>query len=281
VEDFYTGNFAKAVKLWSSVDRAGDSRLNIPINRYQREQVYSISAEARILKPMLDGLPNTGWKIQSCNQIHICDESGPWFTWELRDASESLANVHTEREFQDFFGKIAVSIENACHVKRILCRNQPIAPGSRPIQELNKKKLFSSLLNFSVLPFKYPGGTNIATPDNKVIGSTTDIYKEWHRVVRYSVPTKNSSMLKLFKYEYLVFRFLVPFLFIWSLARMLLFKYFKVQIWEIFMIIYGLLSLFLNALGISIFEQSLGFNALLTHISSQCIQLFSWYVHLD
>jgi hypothetical protein len=103
IEDFYTGSFADAMKVWESVKNGADLRAYVPISKGQREAVYKVSPLAKTLEPYLELPPNTGWLHQSCNSpTHMCDEAGAWTPWQLRDAAVAAANIQNEKEFQNF-----------------------------------------------------------------------------------------------------------------------------------------------------------------------------------
>ena len=84
IENYYSGEFARTMKLWISVN--GYETLSVPISKEKREKVYKISRTAAEISKYLEIPANTGWKIFNCQQTGECDESGPWFTFMLRDA---------------------------------------------------------------------------------------------------------------------------------------------------------------------------------------------------
>jgi hypothetical protein len=151
-ENFLSGNFAKAINLWQGVLDGKSSNLAEPISTKQRIAVYNISSTAELLSPFLETPPNTGWKTLNCRPNQTCDNSGgAWFPFELRDAAVAAGKIKSELEFQNFFGKISVDIENACKTKALNCGAPGIGPGVvnpiyMPERQLldNTSKVFSS-----------------------------------------------------------------------------------------------------------------------------------------
>lgn len=115
-ENYFSGNFGRAYKLWEGVNAGRDSRLSVSISAGQRNAVYGISPTAALLQPIIEGSgPVAGWKNFNCQSpSKICDEAGPWFPWQLRDAAIATGKVKNEIEFQNFFGQIANDISNSC-----------------------------------------------------------------------------------------------------------------------------------------------------------------------
>ena len=133
IDNFYTGNYARAIKLWEGVENGKSQFSFIPVSKGQRASVYSVSPAALSLKPTLDGAPNTGWKSFNCSTTKICDESGSWFPWELRSAAIDNQHITSEVQFQQFFGVLADQISAACSTHQIKCGSTGSAPGSKPI----------------------------------------------------------------------------------------------------------------------------------------------------
>lgn len=157
VEDYFSGNFSKAIKIWASVDDGRSPLKFVPISKEQRLAVYAISPIAAKLKPVLDGAPNTGWKTFNCQNTGVCDESGgAWFPWELRDAVTSTFSVRSAVEFQRVFGDLASQIQDACQRRVLSCSSPGLAPGTQPFDYIPKKQImdlsaksFKSLLSLT------------------------------------------------------------------------------------------------------------------------------------
>lgn len=121
VDDFYSHEFANVSELWMSVDSGRPENISQPIDKFKRMTVYRISKNAAMLRPVLDGAPGVGWKQANCQAVHVCDESGAWFTWEFRDAIIATGQVHNEPEFQSYLKKIRIDIQSACNRHEIKC----------------------------------------------------------------------------------------------------------------------------------------------------------------
>ena len=145
IENYYSGEFSRAFSLWTGVEGSKKSESFIPINQSQREAVYAISSTARNLRPLLETPPNTGWKIPNCQQSSICDESGPWFPFELRDAVSQTYSVNSEVEFQKVFNRIANDIESACTSKKISCGRAGSSTGTLNFLDMSKRQLANDL----------------------------------------------------------------------------------------------------------------------------------------
>lgn len=130
-EDFYSGAFSRLWSAWARVDGGSDRRW-VPITHKQRELVYAVSPTAKRLRPYLEGLPNTGWRTQSCAHAGFCDESGPWFNWDLRDAMALAGLATTAGDFQQNLETISDDITRACADGRLECSRWP-APAGLPV----------------------------------------------------------------------------------------------------------------------------------------------------
>lgn len=128
VEDFSSGAFARAWDAWAGVE-SGAPRRYVPITRAMRLAVYRNSPTARLLEPSLEA-PADFWKTVDCaSAVHICDESGNWFEWDLRTAADATGRIRSVADFQRFFGRIADDIEHACSTGAIRCSSAPV-PGT-------------------------------------------------------------------------------------------------------------------------------------------------------
>jgi hypothetical protein len=154
LENYYSGQFARAFTLWTSVQGSKPNLTFIPINASQREVVYRVSPTAQNLEKSLETPPNTGWKIFNCQQSGVCDESGPWFPFELRDAATQVFGIDSEAKFQQVFRQIANDIANACNSSAIKCNRSGSSTGTLNLRDISKRLLindmgvyFSSLSN--------------------------------------------------------------------------------------------------------------------------------------
>ena len=179
-EDFFSGEFASTYKIWSSIENGKDPRPSISISKNQRYAVYRISSTAESLKPFLETPSNTGWKIQNCAALKICDESGIWFPWELRDAAIATGQITNAIQFQEFFKRINVDIQQSCKSNILKCGSKGLAPGTSSFDKLPKRQIIDvsiksliSMLNFD----------SAAVGDR--LSTTTDemIIREWSKII--------------------------------------------------------------------------------------------------
>jgi hypothetical protein len=146
IENYYSGEFARAIRLWTSV--VGTETLSVPISKEKREKVYRISNVAFEVSKYLEIPPNTGWKIFNCQQTGECDESGPWFSFMLRDAVVDHFKVTNESDFQEKFKEIADDIENACIQGKLQCENVVALGGSPNILKIPIDLMISNLSKY-------------------------------------------------------------------------------------------------------------------------------------
>jgi hypothetical protein len=191
IQNFSSGEFARAINLWSGIAEGQDSRLFIPISAQQRMVVYKISPTAQKLQPYLDNPdPNASpvnfWISFNCSATGVCDNAGgAWFPFQLRDAAVLAGNIKSERDFQEFFREIADDIVLACAKKSINCSTPGFAPGVKNLQTIPKKRLFSDSINvlntwFSYSPMLDSYINNGNSPDNLKIWHSVIDFKEVH-----------------------------------------------------------------------------------------------------
>lgn len=134
-DDFYTGAYATDWQAWAQVE-AGAPRAYVPITRAQREAIYAVSPTAARLAPFLEVGPGQGWRGASCQEMAICDESGAWFVWDLRDALVNAGLAPDEPHFQAANQQIAREIRAACGDGRLRCSSVPAPVGMPPLDRL-------------------------------------------------------------------------------------------------------------------------------------------------
>ena len=179
-EDFFSGEFASTYKNWSSIENGQDPRPSISISKKQRNAVYEISATAKSLSPYLETPPNTGWKTHNCNAIKICDESGIWFPWELRDAAVATGQISNAVQFQDFFKRINLDIERACNSKILKCGPKGFAPGAPSFDKLPKRQIVDVSIKAIISMLNFDSAAEGDRPS-----ATTDemLYREWSKII--------------------------------------------------------------------------------------------------
>ena len=154
LENYYSGQFARAFSLWTGVQGSKPNLTFVPINASQRAIVYRISPTAKSLEKSLETPPNTGWKIFNCQQSAVCDETGPWFPFELRDVATQVFGIDSEAKFQQVFRQIADDISAACNSNVIKCKRPGSSTGTLNLRDISKRQIvndmaiyFSSLSN--------------------------------------------------------------------------------------------------------------------------------------
>lgn len=263
VENFFSGNYERAITLWEGV-QTGKSNLSfIPVSKGQRAAVYAVSPAALSLKPFLDGLPNTGWKTHNCAATGVCDESGGgWFPWELRSAAVDSNHIRNEVQFQDFFGRLADEISLACKSELISCGISGMAPGAKPILDYSPHQLLDTSVKAFGSLFTVEQAANVNHADN---GQDPAQLKVWHSTIHfnYLIVTKNSNswmgMANTITFLRDIYKYLLPIFFI--LAMLFLFirqEYInRISKFYLFSLILGLIT---YSGGMAIFESSVGFN---------------------
>ena len=144
VDDYSSGAFARTWQLWASVE-AGKVRQFVPITSTMRAAVYTISPTAAKLAPYLES-PNDPWKAIDCQWggLHICDESGTWFPWDLRSAAEATGEIHSVQDFQRFFSHVVDDIARACSDGKLRCSTSLVlATGLPPLDEISLTDVLS------------------------------------------------------------------------------------------------------------------------------------------
>ena len=261
-ENYFSGNFAKAVKLWEGVVDGADNRPGVWISKGQREAVYSISVTANLLRPFLETPPNTGWKMASCQSAaKICDESGNWFMWDLRDAAVSAGNIKSEASFQEFFRAISEDISNACRDGKLQCQRPGLSAGAPPLSRLSMKQILDGAVQtFASIINQLPG----ANIEHTLESDDPSIVAEWHSVVNFRevvIPNSNFYWMGMGQTLILINQIYV-FLGLILLLITIIFALYKIatnlDLW--FFLVYGnLLAFVLFCIGIGIFGASQGF----------------------
>jgi hypothetical protein len=136
VEDFSSGGLARAWAAWASIE-AGPPRQYFPITKEMRLAAYRVSPAAAELRSYLES-PNDIWKKETClSSLHVCDESGPLFEWDMQSAAMSTGRIHSAVDFQEFFNRLANQIEAACRRGTLTCDSSPVlATGLPPLDHI-------------------------------------------------------------------------------------------------------------------------------------------------
>jgi hypothetical protein len=174
--------------------------------------VYKISDSALLLKPFLESKED-GWKRIACDKIKICDDAGPWVTFQMRDAAVLTGLVYSERTFQGFFQDITNDIRDACDKSIFKCKKVPTIAGGNYFSEFSKTQILNyTLMNFKlILPTKSQFGDLLLESDN--FGASDSVATLFHEVVNYEKITFRSLnqqklVLAFFKGLNIVYPFL-------------------------------------------------------------------------
>jgi hypothetical protein len=194
IENYYSGNFAKAVKDWQRVENGRDLRAYVVVSKGQRDAVYKVSKNAALLAPSFELKPGEGWQTHACNApIHLCDNSGAWFPWQVRDAAISTGLIKNEIDFQNYFMRISQDINTACVNQTLKCGPTGLGVGAKPLSDLPRNQLvdffFANLS--SSLPINLKPVGLVATPDQH--GAPGEIVNLYHEVVKYRASPMNSA----------------------------------------------------------------------------------------
>ena len=263
IENFYTGNYARAINIWEGVENGKSTFSFIPVSKGQRDAVYKVSPAALSLKATLDGPPNTGWKTFNCSTTKICDESGAWFPWELRTAAIDNNHISNEIQFQQFFGVLANELENACKTHQIKCGAAGAAPGARSFLDYPPHQLLDTSMKAFGSLFTLDQAANVGHPDN---GQDPTELKIWHETVNFNYLIVNDDfsnwkgMAHTITTLRTIYQGLLPILFL--LATYSLFirrkKGAEILNWYALCV---LGAMFVFSGGLAIVESSLGFGA--------------------
>jgi hypothetical protein len=261
VENFYSGNFARAIKLWEGVETGKSNIISVPVSVAQRAAIYPVSPAAQSMRAVLDGPPDTGWKTANCQRTQICNESGAWFPWELRDAAVASNNISNELQFQEFFGTLADQISAACETGVVVCNSTGLALGAKPIKDYPLRQLIDiSLRAFSSL-LTVNQASNVRYANNDGDEATMAI---WHSTVNFrhlsiKDELKNwEGMANSITFLRNLYQVLLPVLFLFALISLLNHPRFTNRILKYYQI--GVItSMMVFATGTGIFYSGLGF----------------------
>jgi len=189
VEDLSSGAFARAWKAWASVE-AGPQEPHVVITRDMRMAVYRVSPAASRLRPYLES-PTDPWKRTDCRSLEVCDDSGPWFEWDLRSAAVSAGAVQSVGDVQTYFGRLADEINAACASKRLRCSSIPVLAPGLPRLDLIPRGAFVSY-TMSGLWQMASVGVSVGPPKTAASAPDPVSYAYWASVVP-GMPSSSGS----------------------------------------------------------------------------------------
>jgi hypothetical protein len=263
IENFYTGNFARAINLWAGVENGKSNFSFISVSKGQREAVYSISPSALSLKPILDGPPNTGWKRFNCSSTKICDESGAWFPWELRSAAVGSRAIVNEVQFQEFFGGLADEILAACNSKKLICGRKGLGPGAKSLDSYPIQQLLDTSIKALASLFTVDQAINVSHPDNGQDPTQLEVWRSTVNSRYLIVPDEFSNwqgMASSITFLRTIYQGILPILFLIAVFSIFVPRKREGRILNWYALtILGSMVVFSG--GLAIFEASLGFKA--------------------
>jgi hypothetical protein len=215
VEGFSAGGLARTWKAWASVE-AGSPRKDVQITEAMRLAVYRVSPTAAEMKPYLES-PTDPWKAVDCaSSLHICNESGNWFEWDLQYAAVSTGTIHSVLESQEFFNKVADEIEKGCSTGELRCTSSPVlATGLPPLNQISTRVWASDttdamwqMLDAS-LPMEAPNGPQPSAAQYRLWSSVVPGMTSLKNVSAGTSPAWLYSMLRLLDFLYRIFSVLL------------------------------------------------------------------------
>lgn len=107
---------------------AGEARSYVPINEAMRRAAYAVSPLVRKIEKPFEEAAKPAWIAHGCRNLGVCDDViGGLVVWALRDAV-SAAGFHSSGEkAEEFYGRAATELAQACERGRIRCRSRPWA----------------------------------------------------------------------------------------------------------------------------------------------------------
>jgi hypothetical protein len=178
LENYGSGEFPRSISLLSSIEPSG-TRPYIQVTSDQRVQAYRISPTFALLRPFLEQPDGVGWRSAACNQMNICDESGAWFPWDLRDAVQFAGLADNASQFEKTFRTIADDIQRACQSDLIRCGSRGIAPGIGDPFDVPIKYLIDAEAQAVNLLIDLPSGSGTRS----TVDSKHPMYEQWKSVV--------------------------------------------------------------------------------------------------
>lgn len=180
IDTFSYGAFPDAMRSIYSVKQA-TSRPYVDVDAQTRAEIYRISPTFLLLKPYLELPQSQGWRGTSCASLmKICDESGAWFPWDLRDAVQSAGLGRSAKDFEKSLRTIQVEIDYACEQKKISCERKGIAPGLDSLDSISPRLVINSIF-YGVAELVNPRSGQATRPSG--INVSPDSGRLWGEIV--------------------------------------------------------------------------------------------------
>ena len=251
INELKSPQFSAALGSLMNID-AGYIRSQVPVNPEAQELAFSVSPTFARLKPVFAENRSSGWPPS-------------WYIWRLRSVADKGGHVDTLTDALDFYGQIGAEIQQACEAGTIPCYDRK--PTLRPPWHASNNhqiwpvfsKIFIDAVTFSRFDEEK------MKVDYRTSYGPKEIMDEYSFVTgEQLVPSRRSVMnnqpsyythMNIEKFRILVdiaaiYKWLIPILFVLSvIAHLLLFvretvtKQFSSEIWLLFVILGGLISL--------------------------------------
>jgi hypothetical protein len=144
VEDYSSGPFAESLLLLSSLP--GDLSLNYsPIDNVRKRLAYEISPSFQKLKRPLEvvQIGETNWSTISCQSSGICQDAGPWTSWQIRDAASIAITKNDPKLYNQFFEILSNELLEYCKMTQ-KCSLKPISVQLHPVSIFEARRLIDS-----------------------------------------------------------------------------------------------------------------------------------------
>lgn len=144
LQDSTSGSFSLTYKLLASLP--GKKDLNyVYVDRNRRALAYSVSPTFNSLSRAIENPfeSETNWRSISCSFASICEDAGPWFNWQLRDAAYIELEKKTAISYNAFFNKINSELNQYCSESK-KCSTKPLSIMLPPANIFEARVLFNS-----------------------------------------------------------------------------------------------------------------------------------------
>jgi hypothetical protein len=147
------GEFPRLMSNLSSIGTSEKFNPYISISESKRKIAYENSPSFSSLSQYLEG-EGKAWIQFGCQNSQTCDDySNGWFHVALRVGIDNLGYWNTQKNAQNYMGKVNSELENACNLKQMTCtRTLPLAK-ALGVTKISGEQIFSSL-NFLKLYMK-------------------------------------------------------------------------------------------------------------------------------
>jgi uncharacterized membrane protein len=181
IQDTSSGSFSTTYKLLASLP--GSKQLDYSyVDSARRNLAYEVSPTFKRLQRAIEspGPNETNWYQISCEMAQICEDAGPWFIWQLRDAAAIEISNSDPTLYSNFFDSISSELQAYCSTSKS-CGYKPISIMLPPLDIIEGRRMLDSL--FKVLSSAV--SFDSANPSRQLYFEVNDsVLAEWMSVVR-------------------------------------------------------------------------------------------------